>query len=210
MARRGKFARLVADFVATVEEQGGAVDRQTVTAELQARIEAIATQVGVTPQTVLRSYIGDDWGRQAASTMMAKVQRSDPAAGHEGDPEFFHPQVVARLLAALGQATLYAATNDDQRQPVPQLNLRLAAEAVTGLSLALHETSPGEQLVAVGSEVVAWTRITLETLRDQLRDGKWTFCPCGEQHGQRDTDTAVLAAVSEDLLFLPTMRPQGP
>lgn len=117
-----------------------------------------------------KSWSSKDWGRQTASAMMANVKRAPRAGDHQDQPEFFHPRVVARLLSALGQATLYAATNDDQRQPVPRLDLRLAAEAVTGLSLALHETSPGEQLVGVGGEIVAWTRVTLETLRDQLRD----------------------------------------
>ena len=59
MARRGKFARLVDDFVATVDELGGSVDPAVVAAELQARIDAIATQLHVTTQTVLRTYIDD-------------------------------------------------------------------------------------------------------------------------------------------------------
>jgi len=59
VARRGKFARLVDDFLATVDELGGSVDPAVVAEELQARIEAIATQLHVTTQTVLRTYIDD-------------------------------------------------------------------------------------------------------------------------------------------------------
>ena len=59
MARRGKFARLVEDFVATVDELGGRADPTMVAAELQARIDAIAAQLHVTTQTVLRTYIDE-------------------------------------------------------------------------------------------------------------------------------------------------------
>jgi hypothetical protein len=47
--------------VATVDELGGSVDPAVVAAELQARIDAIATQLHVTKQTVLRTYIDDEW-----------------------------------------------------------------------------------------------------------------------------------------------------
>jgi hypothetical protein len=69
--------------------------------------------------------------------------------------------------------------------------------------MAINGCPPGEQLVEVGADVVAWSRATLDVFRDQLRTGAWTSCPCGEQHGQADTDRDVLAAVAKDLLFLP-------
>ncbi len=146
MARRGKFARLVDDFVATVGELGGSVDPAVVAAELQARIDAIAAQLHVTPQTVLRT---------------------------------------------------------------PAMDLRQAAEAVSGLGLAIHEAPPDGQIVTVGADVVAWTRTTLRVFRDQLGAGTWSSCPCGEQHGQHDTDAAVLAAVNNDLLLLPMPGPDN-
>jgi len=205
VARRGKFARLVDDFVATVDELGGSVDPAVVAEELQARIDAIATQLHVTTQTVLRTYIDDDWGRQMATTMMADVKSR--AAEPAGPPEHFATRVAGRLVAALGQAMLYATTNGDHQQPVPVMDLRQAAEAVSGLGLAIHEAPPDGQLVTVGADVVAWTRSTLRVFRDQLRAGAWSSCLCGEQHGQHDTDAAVLATVSKDLLFLPTPHP---
>ncbi len=204
MARRGKFARLVEDFVATVDELGGAVDPAVVAEELQARIDAIAAQLHVTTQTVLRSYIDEDWGRQMAETVMADLPARQ-ATLPPGPPEHFAVRVAGRLLAALGQAMLYATTNNDPQQPLPAMDLRQAAEAVTGLGLAVHECAPGDQLVTVSADIVAWTRATLEVFRDQLRAGKWTSCPCGEQHGQDAIDTRVLDAVSKDLLYLPAV-----
>jgi hypothetical protein len=98
---------------------------------------------------------------------------------------------------------LYAAVNDDDTHPEPRLDTRQAAEAVSGLGLALHRHAPGDDLVAVDARVVMWTRTTLEVLRDQLRTGAWSSCPCGELHGQIDTDVAVLRAVRNDLMLLP-------
>ncbi len=204
MARRGKFARLVEDFVATVDELGGRADPTVVAAELEARIDAIAAQLHITSQTVLRTYIDEDWGRQMAETMMADVQARQ-AAVVPGAPEHFAVRVAGRLLAALGQAMLYATTNADPRQLLPAMDLRQAAEAVTGLGLAVHECPPGDQLVTVSADIVAWTRATLEVFRDQLRAGTWTSCPCGEQHGQDTIDAGVLDGVSKDLLYLPAV-----
>ncbi|GAA3302588.1 hypothetical protein GCM10020218_098420 [Dactylosporangium vinaceum] len=200
MARRGKFARLVDDFIATVDALGGSVDQAVVAEELQQRIDAIAAQLRITPQTVLRSYIDEDWGRATATAMMAEVQQR---AAPTGPPEHLAVRVAARLLAALGQAVIYAAINGDQQRPQPVLDLRRAGEAVSGLGLAIRDAPPDTPFVTVGADVAAWSRATLEVLRDQLQDGAWTFCPCGEHHGQDDTDAGVLAAVRADLLHLP-------
>ena len=203
MARRGKFHRLVDDFVATVTELGGRVDPSVVAGELQARIDAIAEQLRVTPQTVLRSYLDDDWGRQMATAMMAEVHDREVVAA-VGPDEHVGVRVAARLLAALGQAILFATVNQDAARPQPRLDARIAGEAVTGLSMAIHDRPDETDLVVVSAQIMAWTRATLEAFRDQLRAGTWSSCPCGEDHGQSDTDAALLRAVRADLLFLPT------
>src|SRR5262245_20110046 len=99
MARRGKFHRLVDDFVLTVTELGGRVDPSVVAEELQARIDAIAEHLRVTPQTVLRSYLDEGWGRQMATAMMADLHGRE--AQHAAGPdEHVGVRVAARLLAA--------------------------------------------------------------------------------------------------------------
>jgi hypothetical protein len=65
MPRRAKLARIVDDFVATAELNGTTVAPEAVTEQLNARIDAIAKQVGVTAQTVLNTYIDEDWGRNS-------------------------------------------------------------------------------------------------------------------------------------------------
>jgi hypothetical protein len=71
--------------------------------------------------------------------MMAEVQqRAAPA----GPPEHLAVRVAARLLAALGQAVIYAAINGDQQRPQPVLDLRRVGEAVSGLGLAIRDAPP--------------------------------------------------------------------
>ena len=120
----------------------GRADPTVVAAELEARIDAIAAQLHITTQTVLRTYIDEDWAGQMAETMMADLQGRQAATVVPGAPEHFAVRVAGRLLAALGQAMLYATTNNDPRQPLPAMDLRQAAEAVTGLGLAVHECPP--------------------------------------------------------------------
>ncbi|GFJ93123.1 hypothetical protein Prum_067650 [Phytohabitans rumicis] len=137
-----------------------------------------------------------------ATDMMAGMPGHD-ASGVEGPDEHFAVRVVARLLAALGQAMLFATVNQDHTRPQPRMDPRAAAEAVTGLSMAVYHTPPGDDLVTVAGEIVGWTRSTLEVFRDQLSVHAWSSCPCEESHGQDETDAAVLRAIRADLLLLP-------
>ena len=198
-ARRGKFAQLVSQCVDTIEQLGGTVDPQVVAEELQARIDAVARQLRITAQTALRSYIPDDWGEQMAAETMATAHA---LTAPSGPAEHLALRVAGRLQAALGQALVYAAHNDDQQRPVPVLNLQHAGEAVSGLGIAVRDAPPGTEYVTIGADVAAWTREILEAFRVQLRTGAWTFCPCGESHGQHETDAAVLAMLDTDLLCL--------
>jgi hypothetical protein len=200
VARRGKFNRLVDQFVTTVEQMGGCVDPQVVAEELQTRIVMVAGQLRIKPETVLRNHIPDDWGEVAASAMMTGLQQRQIPIG---PAEHLAVRVAARLQAGLGQVLIYAAANGDQQQDVPALDLHHLGEAVSGLALAITEALPDTEYVVIGADIAGWTRTALETLRDQLRAGAWTHCPCGERHGQEEVDLKVLRAVSADLLFLP-------
>jgi hypothetical protein len=185
----------------TVDALGGSVDPTVVAEELQLRIDGIAAQMRVTPQTVLRSYIDDDWGQVTATAMMAEVkQRAAPT----GPPEHLAVRVAARVLAALGQAMIYAAINKRPAAtstgpgspPSRRSRVRSRAGHPRGPTQCpvRHRRRRHRRLV---------THATLEVLRDQLASGAWTFCPCDEHHGQDATDAEVLAAVRADLLHLP-------
>lgn len=73
---------------------------------------------------------------------------------------------------------------------------------MSGLGIAVRDAVPGAEYVTIGADVAAWTREILEAFRVQLRTGTWTICPCGEAHGQQETDAAVLAMLDADLLCL--------
>jgi hypothetical protein len=202
MPRRGKLARIVDDFVATADLNGTTVAPEAVTEQLNARIDAIAKQVGVTAQTVLNTYIDEDWGRKLALQMISELADRQRVLAATPAEHLALP-VAGRLIAALGQATLYAAINRNAVQKAPAMDLRQAAEAITGLGLAIAECPPGQNLVPVPADIVMSSRTTLHSLRDHLRAADWTFCPCGESHGQDETDAAVLSAVEADLRLLP-------
>lgn len=200
---RGKFDRLVDEFVGE-RVAGGPAGRpaRRVAAELQARIDAIAQQLGISKQTVLRSHLPDNWGREMAASMIGDAPERS-AVPRQRLPQRMPVAVAGRLVAALGQVMIYSTANQDQAQDFPVLDATRAAEAISGLGLAISESAAGTDQVTVGVDVVEWTRATLETLRDQLRSRTWTFCPCGERHGQAQVDQGVLRAVEADLLLLP-------
>jgi hypothetical protein len=197
-----KFKTLVADFVRTTAELGGTIDPQVVAAELRQRIQFIAAQIGVTEATVLRTYIDDDWGRDMARQTYRQIQERD--ARIDAAPGLELPlRSVGRLIAALGQAQLYATVNNAATDPASQFNPKEASEAVTGLGLAVTEHPGDGTTVTVAGNVLAWTRDALTAFRDNLHQQRWSSCPCGEDCGQRQRDAAVLRALRDDLDLVP-------
>lgn len=194
-----KFKALVADFVAVTGELGATIEPEVVATDLRERIRFIAAQIGVTEKTVLRSYIDEDWGREMARQTYRQIQERD--ARIDSEPRRRLPlHAVGRLIAALGQAQYFYAVNDAALDHACAFNAREAAEAVTGLGLALAD-HPGDA-VAVAGNVLAWTEDALIVFRDNLRRQLWSSCPCGEDCGQHQRDAAVLRAVCNDLALL--------
>lgn len=203
-----KFRTLVSDFVSTTAELGGTIDPEIVATELRHRIRAIATQLHVTEATVLRNYIEDDWGREMARQTYRQMQERD-AHIHAAPNQQVPLKAVGRLVAALGQALLYLTINDAADDPTSRFNPKEASEAVSGLGLALTTRSDINSTVTVGGDILAWTRDALAAFGDNLQQRRWSSCPCGEDHNQDKTDAAVLRAVREDLLPLPTSTAVG-
>jgi hypothetical protein len=197
-----KFKALVADFVNTTAKLGGTIDPEVVTVELRQRIQFIAAQIGVTEATVLRNYMDDDWGRDMARQTYRQIQERD--AHIDAEPNQQLPlKTVGRLIAALGQALLYFTVNTATDDLTCRFNPKEAAEAVTGLGLALTSHPNDGSTVTVGGNILAWTRDALIVFRNNLQQQRWSSCPCGEDCGQHETDAAVLRALGEDLQLLP-------
>lgn len=197
-----KFQALVADFVSTTTELGGTIAPEVVATELRQRIRAIADQIGVTEATVLRSYFPNDWGRDMARTTYRQIQERD--AHTDAAPDQQLPlRAVGRLVAALGQAMLFSTVNNGADDPTSAFNPKEASEAITGLGMALTSPPDNDSVVTVGGNTLIWSRDALIAFRDNLQHHRWSSCPCGERHGQDDTDAAVLDVVRGDLLLIP-------
>jgi hypothetical protein len=197
-----KFQALVADFVSTTAELGGTIAPEVLATELKQRIQAIATQIGVTEATALRTYFPNDWGRVMARAAYRQIQERD--AHIDAAPDQQLPLgAVGRLVAALGQAMLFFAVNNGADDPTCGFNPKEASEAITGLGMALTSPPDRDSVVTVGGNTLIWARDALIAFRDNLQHHRWSSCPCGKQHGQNHTDSAVLDALREDLLLIP-------
>jgi hypothetical protein len=202
-----KFKALVADFVATTADLGGTIAPEVVATELRQRIQAIAAQIGVTEATVLRTYMPEDWGQDMARQTYRQIQERDAHVDNAPAQQLPLP-AVGRLIGALGQALLFADVNNATTDPTNKFNQKEASQAVTGLGIAL--TSPVNQdttTITVAGNILAWTKDALTVFRDNLQHQHWTSCPCGEDCGSHNTDTAVLRALHADLLLLPDTTP---
>ncbi|MDN5920001.1 MAG: hypothetical protein L0I76_33700, partial [Pseudonocardia sp.] len=117
-ARRGKFRRLVDDFQATLDGLGASMPTEAVEALLSERITEVAAVLGITEATALRSHFADDWGADMARRAWAEL--ADQDARQAQTPANWVPvELVARLIAALGQAQLFAAVNNGYSPDAP-------------------------------------------------------------------------------------------
>ncbi|MGW3473413.1 hypothetical protein ACWDKQ_34295 [Saccharopolyspora sp. NPDC000995] len=204
-----KFKALVADFVTTTSQLGGGIAPEVVATELKQRIQDIANQIGVTETTVLRNYFDDEWGRNTARQTYRQIQERD--AHIDAAPEQNLPlPAVGRLIAALGQALLFATLNSAAPDPTDTFNQQEASRAVTGLGVALTSPVNDDSTITIAGNILAWTKDALTVFRDNLRHQHWTSCPCGEDCGSHETDAAVLRALTADLLLLPNMTNEQP
>jgi hypothetical protein len=196
-----KFKTLVADFVATTAGLGGTIDPKVVATELRQRIQFIATQIGVTEATVLRTYMPDDWGGDMARQTYPAVQGTRGAYRRRTRPALaLH--AVGRLIAALGQALMFADLNDAATDPACRFNQKEASQAVTELGLTLTGPPNDDATLTVRGKVLALAEDALTVFCDNLQHQRWTSCRCGEDCGSRTRDAAVLHALRADLLLL--------
>jgi hypothetical protein len=206
--REAKFRTLVGDFVATAEQfSSRPVDPAVIERELADRIRTVSQVLTIQEKTVLRDHIPTDWGVDMAKRARRDLKEHEAAVAAEPDapvPVF----LAGRLVAALGQALLYYATNEAAADRSCRFNPIDAAQAVTGLGVLLAEhahaggTPGGGGSVLVSGEVLAYTRQALAVFCHQLQQRRWTLCPCGQDCGSASTDAKLLDALSGDLEML--------
>ena len=242
--RQGKFRRLVEDFAATLEQHGASMPLAVIEQFVADRITVVAPQVGISEQTVLRNHLSDSWGADMARR--AIEDRAIDRARHRLSSDAALPlALVGALVAALGQAQLFAAVNAEDSDdlgldegPVetgesarvtaawdnsmpggpPHYSPEGAANASSGLGLALRDTAmgetvqPGQDMLMVPGSVLLDTRRALEAFEDRLRRGRWVSCrcpDCAETIGVGPDPTAIKTAdrVAEDRALLARFSP---
>lgn len=244
--RSNKLQRLVDDFAETCRSRGIEVSRPVIEHGLRDRIDMVAQHMGITETTALRNYFDDSWGQEMAEQFCADVEAGEARLAAVPDavlPAGFVGRLVAALgqaqfFAAVNTASLAAAdspgvpSNDapaDAARPVASLlssstghhpsvrfDPHMAAEATTGLGIALHDaaTGPGLEIaeVEVSGRVLAQTREVLEDLARRLEPGpdQWRACGCEGPCEEQDTPTLVGDAVRTDLELLYRTLDQDP
>lgn len=243
--RSNKLQRLVDDFAETCRSRGIEVSRPVIEHGLRDRIDMVAQHMGITETTALRNYFDDSWGQEMAERFCADVEAGEARLAAAPDA-MLPAGFVGRLVAALGQAQFFAAVNTaslaapdspgapsndapaDAAGPVASLlssmtghpsvrfDPHMAAEATTGLGMALHDaaTGPGLEIaeVEVSGRVLAQTREVLEDLARRLEPGpgQWRACGCEGPCEEQDTPTLVGDAVRTDLELLYRALDQDP
>jgi hypothetical protein len=196
-----KFKTLVGDFVATAADLDCTVSAAAVAADLEQRIAAIATQFGVSQQTVLRNYIDDDWGRELARSICTELVQRETRMTAEPDYEL--PAAVAiRLAASLGVAVHCFALNEDLVNGGGDFNVREAGEAVFGLCGVVSGQTPGGEMVSVPGRILMLTQGCLEILAERLQQRRWTTMGGGVESDGGLTEMRLLGGVSRDLQIL--------
>jgi hypothetical protein len=196
-----KFKTLVGDFVATAADLDCTVSASAVAADLEQRIAAIATQFGVSQQTVLRSYIDDDWGRELARSICTDLVRRETRMAAAPDHEL-SAAVAIRLAASLGVAVHCFALNEELVHGGGDFNVREAGEAVFGLCSAVSGQAPGGEMVSVPGRILMLTRGCLEICAERLQQRRWTAMGGGVESDGGLTEMRLLGGVSRDLQTL--------
>lgn len=120
--RQGKFRRLVEDFAATLEAHGTSMPTAVIEQFVADRITVVASQVGISEQTVLRDHLPESWGGDMARRTLE--DRAIDRARHQLSPARHLPVgLVGGLVGALGQAQLYAAINAEAENVEPNQDL---------------------------------------------------------------------------------------
>ncbi|MFF3159481.1 hypothetical protein [Streptomyces sp. NPDC057910] len=106
--------------------------------------------------------------------------------------------VTGRPLMALAQAAKYATSNGDSR--TAQHAIDLICEIGSAIADLDNELAP------VPAAVLDETAQILDRVADKIEKDGWSFCPCGEDHGQARADAAVPAVMRADAGLVRTVR----
>ena len=230
--RRGKFRELVNTCHGMLLRAGLEVAVGELDQLLAEHLRATAAQAGISEQTALRSYVDADWARSTADRLITAAARGLPleVPGRSGQG-FGHPPApdaegeldtvsALSVLAALGQAQLYAVVNDAARpravQAAPEGPPRRPPRAALGV--AGFDAAAAAEVTTLLADAVAddpaagVVRVPLEALRAALRtlavfvahldDRRWLLCRCCPPEEQSEGIAELRARVAVDAAHL--------
>jgi hypothetical protein len=196
LERRPAFRALVDGALATLRSEGLSVLRVSAASLMAVQVMIAAAQLGVTPATALGYTTQDGLVktlRQQAGSPHARAIRPARIPGQRSAPLV----VSGQLVAALGQVAKFATANQDGQIAGH------AADLLTELGIALRELPEGADAIYAEAGVFAEAATLLEDTASRIETGFWSGCPCGQQHGQAESDRAVVPFLRADAKLEP-------
>lgn len=149
-----------------------------------------------------RADFSGQWPAEVAATVVDEVTRHE--SQRDAQPvRIFGVTTLAQLVAALGQATVFAAENrrhaDAKECP---LVLRLSGEVQTFLGGALKERHD-QAVASVPGRIITDARTALDIFAARLEDRTWIGCHCGHEDLDHVDEQLVLRKVLADRALLP-------
>lgn len=143
------------------------------------RAEEIATMLGITPRTVLTSYMTDESLTTMAKTI-AREMKGLTAVLDEAPPVKLDAHHSYTVLAAFGMCGVLALHNLDH--PSAMIVLKDAADSTVHVAVSFAQSADGE----IGGFTLSVARKVLTMVLDMLRSRQWncTCCPTGSDTGR--------------------------
>ncbi|MFJ4686235.1 hypothetical protein [Streptomyces sp. NPDC088789] len=108
-------------------------------------------------------------------------------------------ETLGHLVMATAQAGKYASLNGDGPAAAHLLDLG------TEIGAALVERhAEGEAEIPIG--VLDEVAERVDAVADRIEEDDWSACPCGEEHGQRETDLGVLPVMRHHVALARRLR----
>ncbi|MCZ1020305.1 hypothetical protein [Streptomyces noursei] len=170
-------------------------------------VENMAKQSGMDHEEAVRLVTPE---AVAEIIMQAATQDDQEATSlHAVRPVRIDDRVVSAPVEALGhlvmaasQAGKYASLNEDG--PAAAHLLDLATEIGAGL-VKRHADGAAEIPVGILDELAE----LVDSVADRIEGDGWSICPCGEDHGQEETDAGAIPVMRHHAALARGLREQA-
>lgn len=184
------FRSLVTQSSAVLLTRGVEVEAASVQGVAGHLVETVAERSGMAPEEAVRLVTPE-----AVADVIAKAMASE--AGNEPALHAVRPvriddgtlhvpvEALGHLVMAASQAAKYAGLNSGGGEAAHLLDL---ATEVGAALVKRHTEGAANVEVGVLDELAG----LVDKVADQVESGEWSICPCGEEHGQSETDAGTV------------------